>query len=189
MAAPAAMAEFSRLVEVDRLGEDGLKLSIVATAAEREALARRFELVSVDDLRAEVLVRRPAAGAPVRVEMDWRAEVVQSCVVTLDPVPARLGERTVLLYAEAAAVSADDGAGEELELDFAAEDPPDPIVDGRIDVGEAAAEQLALALDPYPRRPDARLPAGLAAGEDDEDAQAAGRVTPFSVLAKLKEKK
>ncbi|MCW5729996.1 MAG: DUF177 domain-containing protein [Alphaproteobacteria bacterium] len=184
MAAPAPKAEFSRLVEVDRLGEDGLRLSILADEAERRALAQRFGLIALDELRADIEVSRPIAGGPVRAVLDWKARVVQACVVTLEPVPASLADRAVLLYAEDA--SGEAAAGAELELDFAEEDPPDPIVEGRIDLGEAAAEQLALALDPYPRRPGARLPSEPAG---EEGSGAGDRATPFSVLAKLQEKK
>ncbi|MCW5752038.1 MAG: DUF177 domain-containing protein [Alphaproteobacteria bacterium] len=185
MAASAPRAEFSRLVEVDRLGEDGLRLSILADEAERQALARRFGLIALDELRADIEVSRPIAGGPVRAVLDWQARVVQSCVVTLEPVPASLADRAVLLYAEEAQGELAP-AGTELELDLAEEDPPDPIVGGRIDLGEAAAEQLALALDPYPRRPGARLPSEPAG---EEGSGAGDRATPFSVLAKLKEKK
>jgi hypothetical protein len=94
-------------------------------------------------------------------------------VVTLVEVPARIEEHFGRSYAPNSNV-------DELEvtIDFDGEDPPDPLVGGTIDIGEAAAEALALALDPYPRAPGAVF-----------DSTATGtteRPNPFGVLATFK---
>jgi uncharacterized metal-binding protein YceD (DUF177 family) len=55
-----------------------------------------------------------------------------------------------------------------------------------LDLGEVAAEELSLALDPYPRKPGARLEKSRY-GESEEEAEK-GR-NPFAVLAGLKDRK
>ena len=58
------------------------------------------------------------------------------------------------------------------------DDPPDPIVDGKIDLGALAAEFVALALDPYPRKPGARF--------EPVDVEPDRERIPFAGLARLK---
>ena len=60
------------------------------------------------------------------------------------------------------------------ELDLEAEDEI-PYEGTSIDLGEAASEQLALALDPFPRKPGAELPGSV--GPHESGA--------FAALAKL----
>jgi uncharacterized metal-binding protein YceD (DUF177 family) len=136
--------EFSRAVEVSRLGAGGADHDIIADERERAGLARRFGLLALDRLEARVALRR-VAGGMIRLEGALLADVVQESVVTLDPVASRIEEEFSLLYG-----SADD--------DPAALDPEaeivEPLKHGRIDLGEAVAQQLSLAIDPYPRAPD-----------------------------------
>lgn len=146
--------EFSRPVDTARLSRDESVHDIAAMPAERAALAQRFDLVSLDSLEARVRLRR-AAGGFIRLTAEFSAEVVQSCIVTLEPVPSRVDEIFTLLY----------GTVEE-EGDVALDGEADivePLEDGTIDLGEAVAQQLSLALDPYPRAPgavDAPSPVG-----------------------------
>ena len=102
-------------------------------------------------------------GNTVEAEGALDAAVVQSCVVTLDPVTQRVAERFVIRFVPAGRESEDDDDP----------DSPDQIpYEGRsIDLGEAAAEQLALALDPYPRCPGAILDP---AAQDPEEGGFAG---------------
>lgn len=164
--------EVSRPVEVARLGLGETRRSITAEAAERAALAARFGLLALDRLTAEVRLE-PLGGGLIRLSADFTADVVQSCVVTLEPVPARIEESFTLLFGAVAPAPEImlDGEGEVVE----------PILDGVIDLGEAVAQQLSLALDPFPRAPKAALPeAGPEAGEEP----APGRPSPFAGLEK-----
>ena len=68
---------------------------------------------------------------------------------------------------------------DEVLIDLDAEDPPEPVVDGGVDIGEVVTEHLALALDPYPRREGARMRVGDWAGSE-------GDSSPFAVLKSLK---
>ncbi|MDB5710472.1 MAG: hypothetical protein JWL96_2542 [Sphingomonas bacterium] len=166
--------EFSRIERADTIGEGERTIRIEADEAERAALARRFELKSVDSLEAEFRLRRDAAGITAHGHV--RGAVVQACVVTDEPVPVAIDEPVALRFVT------DDIAGEgEIELD---EDALDTMLyDGAaVDLGEAAAETMALALDPYPRGPGAAA-ALRAAGVVSED-----EVTPLNAFAGLKAK-
>lgn len=176
--------EFSRIVRVDRIPASGMALDIEAKPAERAALADRFGIPSIETLRAELTLRVLAGGAVVRVTGRIQAQVVQTCVVTLEPVPESVDERFTLSFGREVA----EEIGAEIELSLDEEDPPDPIVDGAIDIGEAVAEHLALALDPFPRKPGIVFEGGEeeGAGEAEEPEE---KPNPFAVLAQLRKNK
>ena len=168
----AAPSEFSRPVALDRATVAPHFREIVATEAERAALARRLGLVALDRLAARLSWRREAGGI-ICLEGELEAEVAQSCVVTLEPVAARVADRFMRHF-----VQGDLPAEDEVVIDPEADDPPEPLGDGLVDVGEVVTQQLALALDPYPRAPGSALPA--------EAAPATPAESPFRVLAALK---
>lgn len=182
--------EFSRPVAADRVGRNGLDLAIEATPAEREALARRFGLVALDSLAADCRLR-PVAGGMIELAARFRAEIVQECVVTLAPVPAVIEGAVAQRYALDPAILRPIAAEE--EIDPEADDPPEALAEGAIDLGEAVAQQLAVTLDPYPRAPGAAF-ADTVIGADPTDEGAAPRPelgraprrTPFASLAKLR---
>jgi len=166
--------EFSRVVKVDSLPRDGLRQKISADEAERAALAKRFSLASVEGLEADLVIKRSGRG--VRVTGEARAKVMQFCVVSLEPFPAEVVEDVDIRFAPPSDERRKPKTPEE-EIRFDAEDEPDPLIDGRIDIGEVAAEFVALGLDPYPRKPDAQFDAPL-----DEQAQ-----SPFAGLFIVKD--
>src|SRR4051794_35680162 len=84
--------EFSRFIEADSVGAKPIERQISANGEERAALARRFELLAIDRLEADFTLRRAGSGV-VHVKGTVRGEVVQACVVTLEPVPARIEEQ------------------------------------------------------------------------------------------------
>lgn len=166
--------EFSRIVDQAALAALPVHRTIQATEAERQALARRFGLVELPALGADVTLSA-SPGGQVRLDGVLKARVVQSCVVTLEPVPAEIDESFTLFYAEAAAPT-----GHSIDLPIEDEAWPEPIVDGAIDIGEAVAQQLAVSLDPYPRAPGAALDQRY-----DADAEPApARANPFAELAR-----
>ncbi|MGE5147411.1 MAG: YceD family protein [Candidatus Eiseniibacteriota bacterium] len=166
--------EFSRIVDRAALATLPIDRTIEAGEAEREALGRRFGLLELPALAAEVTLSA-AAGGQVRLDGRLRARVVQACVVTLEPVAAEIDESFTLFYAEAAAP-----AGQSVDLPIDDEAWPEPMVDGAIDIGEAVAQQLAVALDPYPRAPGATLDGRYGAAEEAAPA----RANPFADLAR-----
>jgi len=146
--------DFSRLVKADALPREGLVQTIEATPAERAALAERNGLVEIAELTARFVLKRSGKG--VRVSGELHAEVTQTCVVTIEPFPVMIDEPIDVRFAPPAERRPSTGGVEEtLALD--AEDPPEPLVGGKIDLGALAAEFLALALDPYPRKPGAEF--------------------------------
>jgi uncharacterized metal-binding protein YceD (DUF177 family) len=170
--------EFSRFVEADSVGTHRMERRISANPEERAALARRFDLLGIDRLEARFSLKR-AGGGVIHVQGEIEAEVTQACVVTLAPVPAKVAERFSADFAD----EDERRRPTESDLDFDAEDPPEPIRNGHIDLGELAAEHLSLALDPYPRAPGAAIPAEFS---PDPDAEVVPErpVNPFSILKK-----
>jgi hypothetical protein len=170
--------EFSRVVEVERLGAEGIDMEIEADADERAALARRFGLVAIGRLAARVGVRRIDRRL-IRVRGRLEADVTHTCVVTLEAVPEHVEEGFVAVYGDAA----EDGEAALAAALEAEEDLPEPLSEGGIDVGETVAQHLALALDPYPRAPGAEIPAEYAAGPSAAGGDKGGG--PFRALGRL----
>lgn len=182
MSAQHAEFDFRRPVDIDEIGPDEVTFDLVAGAEERRSLARRIGLLSLDRLTATAWVKRTDSGMAVSVRVNFAADVVQSCVVTLDPVPAHIEESFALVYAPEAESPAQ---GDDVVLSLDLGDPPEPLSDGRFDLGEAVVEHMVLALDPYPRKPGASLGDALAQGGLDREGEDGG---PFAVLRRLKKK-
>src|SRR5262249_22851349 len=88
---PVPQAEFSRLIAADQIGPQETEREIVANAAERARLVERFGLLALDRLSAPLSLKRGRGGL-IQVRGRFEAEVVQACVVTLEPVRSRLCE-------------------------------------------------------------------------------------------------
>jgi uncharacterized metal-binding protein YceD (DUF177 family) len=177
---PVIEPEFSRPVRVDTLGSAPRPLSIEANEAERAALARRFELIGVGRLSAEAELSRH--GEIVRGRGTLSASVTQSCVATGEPVPAKVEEAFAIEFRPQPEGGNPD---EEIEL---SEGELDVVFypGGAVDLGEAVAETLSLALDPFPRAPEAETALRQAGVKSEEQAKADS--SPFAGLAALKDK-
>ena len=182
--------EMSRPVSPERLGEAPYETRVVASEAERAALAARLGLLELVRLEARLTLRRGAPGARLRLEGHLEAEVVQACVVSLEPVAGTIEADFVQVYQlepplEASALEAPSGAAPEVTVGPGSEDEdPEPLEGGELDLGEAVAQELALALDPYPRAPGTRVPEAYRA--EDQGEGEAGRHRPFAALKALK---
>ncbi|EMD82060.1 YceD family protein [Pacificimonas flava] len=148
----SAGSEFSRIVRVDEIGS-GLSRDISASELERAALARRFDLIAIPVLDADVTLR-PAPGG-YRLTGRVKGRAIAACVVSGEDVAQTVDEPIDLLLGEPATRHSPP-MEEEIELD---EDDLDrlTIENGRVDWGELSATSFALALDPYPRASDARI--------------------------------
>jgi uncharacterized metal-binding protein YceD (DUF177 family) len=164
-ASPVA-SEFTRPVDVNRLPSGGGVYDLAATLAERAALARRFDLLALDRLEAQVRLT-PLPGGLLRLSATLSVDLVQACVVTLEPVRAHIDDRFSLLFRP--------GVDEKTVVLSDAAELIEPLPAGVLDVGEAVAQQLSLVLDPFPRAPGAT-------------AESPGEVlaSPFAALAKWK---
>lgn len=165
---------FSHIVTLAAAAQ-GQNVTLTADAAARGSIATRLGLISLERLETDAEVRAVAGGMAVRGEV--RAEAVQRCAATDLPVPATITEPFDLKFLRDAGPR--DEEDEEIELD--AEDVDIlPLEHDRVDIGEVAVQTLSLALDPYPRHPDAdRLLAEKGVLSEDQ----AG---PFAALAALK---
>jgi uncharacterized metal-binding protein YceD (DUF177 family) len=179
-----AKLEFSRPVLVSGLDGRKRRVDIAADAHECAALACRLGLLDLSSLSAR-LVLTPANQGAVALGGTFRADVVQTCVRTLEPVPAHIEASFERVFAEAERIE----EGPEQWITIDEEEPPDPLVNGTVDLGEVVTEQLALELDPYPKAAGSDFK-GLAietpaeTGEDTD--MGAGPKGPFSVLGRLK---
>jgi uncharacterized metal-binding protein YceD (DUF177 family) len=179
-------SELERIVDLDRMGSKATALEIVASDAERAALAKRFGFLGLPALSARVTVDRRSGGQVV-VEGRLKGRLVQACILSLDPVTQELDDAFRLVFAENLADERDPESGEAV-LNAQA-DAPEPLEGNLLDIGEIVAEQLSLTADPYPRRPGMKLddvlpkPRGGARKTLPEQ-----RRHPFAGLAALKDK-
>lgn len=160
------MTEMSRPLPLGLVGAAGRRETIEATPEECAALATRFGIPAVAMVRAVIDLSHAADGS-VLARGRLEARVTQDCVVTLEPVEQTVAEDFVLRLLPAGREPED---GPE-EIDEIPTGPGDVA-----DLGEVLAEQLALALDPYPRAAGAELP----------DGAREGRSSPFAGLAALR---
>ena len=171
-----ATTEFSRPFRLLELIDDPEhNAEISATEAEREALAARYSVLSLDKLDAQLTVRRDAAGDIV-VEGSLQAKLTQECVVTLEPVHDQVStsfDQRFTLYPSAPTGDFEMGPDDV--------EPPEPIIGDSVDLGEVVAQHLSLAINPYPRALDADEQAAQILPKTPEDS-------PFSVLASLRER-
>lgn len=165
--------EFSRPERADAIGDGERHVDIAADAAERAALAARFDLLGVERLEAHFRVRRDAAGIVAHGRV--AAAVVQACSVTDEPLPVAIDETVALRFVVG------DPQVDEIELDADALDTV--AYDGAaIDLGEAAAETMALALDPFPRGPNAAAALKAAGVLSEEEAKPAGALAGLKAV-------
>ncbi len=164
-------------VTVAQIPEAGLHRDIEASAAEREAMAEAAGLREILSAHAALDVT-PKSGGRVHVGGHVRARIGPTCVVTLDPIENEIDEPIDLIFAPPEQIPelADlvDEAVESAEIP----DPPEPIVNGVIDLGRLATDALFLGIDPYPRRPDVVFEPPVVAADPEDH--------PFAALKALK---
>ena len=166
---PEHRLPFSEIVRINEIGA-GLERHLVPDDAARARIIKALDLASLSAFEADLRV------APGRVGWTLTGRVTatleQVCGITLDPLPVEIDERFSVDLVEAAESEPD-----EIEVTID-DDAPDVIEDGRIDLGQYAVEQLALTLDPFPRKPGAEFV------QPEEPAE----ISPFAVLKAFKPK-
>ncbi|MBT5434885.1 MAG: DUF177 domain-containing protein [Alphaproteobacteria bacterium] len=169
--------EFSRPVDVSNLDDgDYEPHALTADAGDCLTLAKRFAIAELKSLSADLVIRRQ--GRQVIASGNLKAEAIQTCVVSLDPIEVRIDDAFDVVFDPDVRPSGE--FDEVIDLDPDSEDPPEPLFDDEIDLGEAVAQQVALLLDPYPRKPRAEIDPRFV---DDEAIE---RKNPFEVLKSLK---
>ncbi len=166
--------EFSHVVKLSEIGNHSRNILLTADEAARSGLMARFDLATLDSLEADVSLKPD--GPDILVTGRFTAALAQYCIASNDPVPTLLNEAIHIRFIPEPVV------GGEIEIELAADDCDTMFQDGQtIDLGEAVAQSLALALDPYPRSPGAEKIL-TAAGVKSED-----EVAPLGALASLKD--
>ena len=159
--------ELSRPVLAEHIGRADMQVMVDANAAECAAVAARLLIPAIASLRCAWILR-PRASGMIEGHGVLQAKLTQTCVVSLEPFVVTLRDDFTVHFVLEGRESEDDDP-----------DAPDELVyDGvTVDIGEATVEQLALTLDPYPRKPDAKLvvPGDVGAGG------------AFAALAKLRD--
>lgn len=138
---------WSRRIALTDVPEEGLHVAIEADSGVKAALARMANLRDLPHLEASFDLRR--SGTRLHVTGEIVATVGQNCVITLEPIEQNLSEAINLVFAPGRADTLGDA-----EASFAMTDtePPEPLVDGTIDLGAIATEYFLLGIDPYPRK-------------------------------------
>lgn len=177
--------EFSLVLSMDDVPPNGKTLRFEVGESERAALARRFDLVALHGFKGTVHVK-PWRRHGLVMEGQFEADLVQSCIATLEPLEAHLSESFNLHFLPLDMIERDAAAAakREIVVDVESEDPPEAIEGGRLDVGEVMAEQLSVAIDPYPKKPGAVF----IPEEPSDDEAVEFRPNPFASLEKLKKK-
>lgn len=172
----ASQPEFSRAFRTDELQDGAVSRELIGSNAECVALAARYGVDELRSISAELSVAGVGSRG-LRVEGKVSAELVQSCVVTLDPVEESISEDVSVTYLP-------EGEDDLQDAELAAFDDEEiePFDGESVDLGELVAQTVAAAIDPYPRTEGAEFgkPSGL--GDNERDV----RENPFAVLKGLK---
>ncbi len=171
------MAVLDWRISATDIAEAGLDVGRTATDAERARLIAELDILRVDRVVLTGRVKATGRGG-YQLQGSVKAEVAQACVVTLDPVPERLDIPLSVDFLPEAAVPAPIPEGDHDEA-AASEVMIEPIRNGILDIGEVVYQEIAAALDPYPRAAGAALDTSEAGPADDGDSH------PFAKLRQL----
>ena len=169
------MEELSYFIKAGQIKGQPQTYHLIADETQLQALATRFGLEAITRLEGRFRLQHERAGT-IAATLDMLAEVVQICVVTLEPFAERIEDVAALRFVPAALMRRlEEADGDEEDVTPESLESPDDIFyeNDQIDLGAVLAEQLALVLNPYPRKPGAALP----------DAATDDSANPFAALA------
>ncbi len=167
-------------IPVTEILEGGKRFDRTATEAERRAVAKELDILDVAKLHCDVRAR-PLRKGHYQVTGRIKADVVQACVVSLEPIEGKVDEAIDLEFWPEGEVPKPASTPHDEWFDPQAPDGAEPIENGRINIGRLVFETLSAGLDPYPRKPGATL-------AYKEKPELTAEVHPFAALAKLKPK-
>lgn len=187
--------EWSYLVDIEKLSHEPRTFTFTADERQRADLARRLAIVSVEEAEAVVTLQKVSGGI-IHAMGTVRSSLTQSCVVSLAPVPARIedefegwfGDKTATALSFAKARSEREVKKGHTEIEVMEESAdPEPIIGGKVDIGELATQYLSLALDPYPQAEGVEHVYTAEPPKDSDGAEL--RRSPFEALKDWKEKR
>jgi uncharacterized metal-binding protein YceD (DUF177 family) len=164
--------EFSHVVKLSEIGSHRHNIRLIADDLAKSGLAARFDLATLDSLEADISLKHEGLG--VLATGRFSASLAQYCIASEAQVPTMIGEPICIRFISEPVV------GGEIELEH--DDCDTMFHDGQtIDLGEAVAQSLGLALDPYPRSPEAEKILKAAGVKSEEEA------APLGALSGLKD--
>ncbi|HNQ92100.1 MAG TPA: DUF177 domain-containing protein [Alphaproteobacteria bacterium] len=179
--------EWSHSVRADSVPEGGQWVKLAANENECEAIAKRLGVKSLDRLEAKLHLVPQNSGHILEVDGHLSADVVQECVVTLQPVESHIEDDFAAWYADYERAASFTKAQHEQKARMESEelpimeekDDPEPMSEGAIDVAELVIQYLSLAINPYPKSDSVKLE-----GNEKEEATPQGslRLNPFAAL-------
>lgn len=183
--------EWPHFFAVDDLGTQAIRLEIAPTAEQARALCKRLDLLALEGLVAKLAITRNKGNMVIHVTGSLEAQVTQRCVVTLTPVKAKIHEELEGWFADPhQAVSFAKAKRERLSPQELMDQPileeaedPEPVIDGKIDLGEFVTQFLSLALEPYPRAQGVEYAQTLQGPEHEPDGV---YDNPFAALKEWK---
>jgi len=166
----SATLPFSETIRINQIGS-GLSRTLTPDAETAKRIARALDLQGLEDFTVDLSVA-PTPGSNIAWTLSGRvkAHAVQTCGLSLEPLPVDVDRRFSIQLTEGAPEETD-----EIEVSLE-EDDADLIEDGKIDLGQYAVEQLSLSLDPFPRKP----------GAEFVQPEEPGEISPFAALKALK---
>lgn len=155
---PGIKPEWSHEILADKVTQTPYMVSFSATEQECRDVTRRLDVTEVKNLKAEITLTRKEGAIKIHATGSVMADVVQQCVVSLEPVESHIETTLEAWFADNRdVVSLDrvrlDKKSKVLDAEIEVPDEksdPEPIIDGRIELGEIAIQHLALSIDPYP---------------------------------------
>ena len=185
--------EWSYLLDVEALEGDSSTITINPDEEARKRLAQRLAVLAVNDLQAEITIARGIGEAAFHIVGKIDAKLTQECVVTLEPIDTNIDDEFEAWFADPEATISiakarheklnEKGHGELPVLDE--RDDPEPLIDGKIDLGELVTQYLSLSVDPYPHAEGAEFEQPKTKADEEGDDLIKN---PFAALKDWKDK-
>ena len=172
--------EFSRLISIFDIEDEGFEMKISANSIECDALAKRFSVNQIQRLSAKLIFSKPDRESLAKLEAKYVAKITQICVVTLEPMTSIIESKFFCTFKE------NDASNIEKELEFNINDvdPPELIDNGFFDAGELVSEHLLLEINPFPRV----VGAEFCQTNINSTTKVKNKFNPFETLKKLQTK-
>lgn len=179
MTSPERLRLNDASIRLDSMPVAGRDVDVAPSPEERAAIAAQLGLASVDALAVKLHAVRFRGG--IRVTGRLTASVTQPSVVTLEPLAQQIDEPIDRVFLPGGEKQYAGPANAEIFVDLEGDDVPDHFEGNEADLSDLIVETLALAVDLYPREPDASL-------ADTGFTPDTDTTSPFAALKALKPK-